>query len=156
MGTNYYLFKKLDKLPANGITRITNGYIFENTYYPSLDSLRDFCCEKLHVGKSSGGWRFSLCIYPKKNINTLADWKKLFKQNIISDEYGTIIDPAEMLDVITNRSGDPKTIMTEEILPYCVFGAWIDTKHNLLGHSKDDYICDPEVTYDMTTNTDFN
>lgn len=53
MGTNYYLHTK-----------------------PDCE-----CCgrgfEPLHIGKSSGGWCFSLHVMPEDNINTLDDWGEI-------------------------------------------------------------------------------
>ena len=60
--------------------------------------------ECLHIGKSSGGWVFSLHVYPERGINDLDDWKPLFEKGAIYDEYGRIITAEEMLDVICNRS----------------------------------------------------
>lgn len=61
--------------------------------------------EPLHIGKSSCGWCFSLHIIPELNINDLDDWVKLFddEKNKIIDEYNTIIQKEEMLDIITKR-----------------------------------------------------
>lgn len=66
------------------------------------------CCGRaydlLHIGKSSGGWHFSLHVIPEKGINDLDDWKKLFeKGGIITDEYEGEIKPEIMLEIITQR-----------------------------------------------------
>ena len=58
----------------------------------------------LHIGKSSGGWCFSLHVIPELNINNLDDWKNKWKnKSIIKNEYGDKISKKEMLDIITNR-----------------------------------------------------
>jgi hypothetical protein len=86
--------------------------------------LRSGICEKCgrsdeerHIGKSSGGWCFSLHIDPTEGINNLGDWRKLFTEpgNVIFDEYGTQQTPAEMIDTITNRGRDAAII---EKTPY--------------------------------------
>lgn len=61
--------------------------------------------EPLHIGASSAGWNFQLKVYPKLNINYLDDWIKLFVQpdSYITNEYGGILFPSEMLEVIINR-----------------------------------------------------
>lgn len=57
-----------------------------------------------HIGKSSGGWCFSLHIYPENGINSLEDWKKEWAGKQISDEYGRLLSEEEMLGIITNRN----------------------------------------------------
>ena len=49
----------------------TNYYLFENYCEQCKRS------DELHIGKSSVGWYFSLCVYPERKINSLDDWKKL-------------------------------------------------------------------------------
>jgi len=81
MGTNYYLHDKPD---CN-------------------------CCgrpfEALHIGKSSGGWCFSLHVIPGDNINTLDDWRALWSKPgaFIRDEYGEQITAQQMNKIITER-----------------------------------------------------
>lgn len=81
MGTNYYLHTK-----------------------PDCE-----CCgrpfESLHIGKSSGGWCFSLHVIPEDSINTLDDWRYLWNTEgaIIRNEYGETISTDEMESVITDR-----------------------------------------------------
>lgn len=84
MGTNYYLH---EKAPCE-------------------------CCGReygsKHIGKSSGGWCFSLHVVPEENIRDLADWELLWSQPgaYIKNERGERISVAKMLDIITNRSWD--------------------------------------------------
>jgi hypothetical protein len=65
--------------------------------------------EELHIGKSSGGWCFSLHVIPEKGINSLKDWQERFARtnSRIHDEYGDVLTPAEMTSRITNRFGRP-------------------------------------------------
>jgi hypothetical protein len=62
---------------------------------------------KLHIGKSSAGWCFSLHIIPEKGINNLEDWKNLWDKpnHYINNEYGEIISPRDMQDIIEIRKG---------------------------------------------------
>ena len=82
MGTNYYLHQK-----------------------PDCE-----CCgrsfDPLHIGKSSGGWCFSLHVIPEDNINDLDDWRVLWNApgSFIKNEYGEKVSVANMEDIITNRS----------------------------------------------------
>ena len=82
MGTNYYWIPKL----------------------PCECCGREF--DDIHIGKSSAGWCFSLHVLPEDMINSLDDWICNFreKRSYIKDEYGKIVHPEEMLDIITKRS----------------------------------------------------
>lgn len=69
------------------------------------------CCgkprgEELHIGKSSGGWCFSLHVIPEDSINTLDDWQHLFSKpgTYIRNEYGERVTVEQMLKTITERS----------------------------------------------------
>lgn len=59
---------------------------------------------RLHIGKSSGGWCFSLHVTDE--IKDLEDWKKFLSETngTIEDEYGREISLKELLQVITERS----------------------------------------------------
>lgn len=81
MGTNYYL--RVD--PCNHCNRSD---------------------KELHIGKSSGGWCFSLHVDPVEGIQDLADWISIWPTGRIFDEYGTEFDPSEMLDIIISRGRD--------------------------------------------------
>lgn len=59
--------------------------------------------DKYHIGKSSGGWCFSLHVAPELEINDLEDVKKIMDQGEIYDEYGDQIDKNTMLKIITDR-----------------------------------------------------
>lgn len=61
--------------------------------------------EGLHIGKSSGGWVFSLRVYPDDEIATLTDWQRRWSQpgSEIRNEYGELISPEQMLSDITKR-----------------------------------------------------
>lgn len=81
MGTNYYLHQK-----------------------PDCE-----CCgrpfEPLHIGKSSGGWCFSLHVMPEDCITTLDDWRNLWAApgSFIRNEYGENVSIADMELIITVR-----------------------------------------------------
>ena len=118
MGMNFYLERKIDfinnlETPAslgcgykeNQVQELANGFVWQNTYYSTLEELNKVFTQKIHIGKSSIGWHFGLCIYPEYNINTLDDWIKLFrtKGNAIVDEEDRQLKPSEILDRIENR-----------------------------------------------------
>lgn len=82
-----------------------------NYYYETTGTNRCEHCgrgdetEKLHIGKSSTGWAFPLCIYPERNINTLEDWKQIWASGgQIRDEYGECVPIPDMIATITLRS----------------------------------------------------
>lgn len=60
--------------------------------------------EPVHIGKSSGGWCFSLHVIPEDGINSLADWEARWPTGVIENEYGETITPEEMRKIITERS----------------------------------------------------
>ena len=63
--------------------------------------------ERLHIGKSSGGWCFALATHPDKGITSLDDWRRKFAEDgiVIEDEYGQDSTPSEMIAEITERVG---------------------------------------------------
>lgn len=80
MGTNYYLNK---------------------CHEPDPD-------DKIHIGKSSAGWCFSLRVYPERKITNFNDWLIIFSalrelDIEIRDEYGHIISVEEMIVTIVGR-----------------------------------------------------
>jgi hypothetical protein len=83
----------------------TNYYIWIDTNDTSPAGVE---CEKLHIGKSSMGWVFSLRIYEGRGILSLYDWMPILlnTQNTIRDEYGRNVTADEMLRTITVRGRD--------------------------------------------------
>ena len=59
--------------------------------------------EKIHIGKSSVGWCFSLHVIPENQITNLDDWIALFDKHPIADEYKSQISKDEMLEIIKRR-----------------------------------------------------
>lgn len=95
MGTNYYAFtgKKV---------KVTCDCGFEH-YLP----------EKLHIGKNSYGWYFSLQVIFEKGLMELEDWRTVLKKSRIVDEYGEEISYDEMIKtILKNDNSDRK--MTKE------------------------------------------
>lgn len=103
---------------------LVNGWMWHKKYYATLESLNCEYYQEIHIGKSSCGWRFSLCIYPTENprfkndehyhelyldepIESLDDWIKLFndKHNKIYDEYDEEVTPEDMINIISKRKG---------------------------------------------------
>ena len=80
----------------------TNYYLHKNTCEHCGRS-----DERLHIGKSSAGWCFSLRVHPWEHINDLPDWAEAWKGGTIMDEYKRVITPENMLSTITERKGRP-------------------------------------------------
>jgi hypothetical protein len=80
----------------------TNYYLHQQTGLPAPDDEI-----VLHIGKSSGGWCFSLHVMPERGINDLQDWialiEKLGPLAKIRDEYGTELLLYELMEIITIR-----------------------------------------------------
>lgn len=167
MGTNYHLLiknriKDLNELEQDpSITKLRNGYVYEEIYYKTLQEVADNYYTAWHIGKSSAGWRFTLCAYPHprdyKPIITLQDWKEMFKLGKIVDEYGKELTAEEMVNIISNRKGNfDLDVNFERLAEGYGEGTWYDNKHNLLGHNKATFVCDPEATYDITEEYNFS
>lgn len=114
MGTNYYLRWKKKYEPRDEnyseyseplVDVLDNGFVWNKHYYAHKDELNKDYYLELHIGKSSCGWHFALCIYPELSINSLKDWEQLFsnKKNIIVDEYGKLISKEDIVSTITER-----------------------------------------------------
>ena len=63
--------------------------------------------ERLHIGKSSFGWAFSLHVFsdPQRGPTNLEQWLYEFVQigNVIVDEYNRTVSADEMREIITER-----------------------------------------------------
>ena len=74
----------------------------------------DVCCEcdkpnkRLHIGKSSGGWCFSLHVIPEEGLTDFdtwfVRWMKEHHRSRIVDEYGGLVTAGEMYAIVKNRS----------------------------------------------------
>lgn len=132
MGTNYYLIRKMkytENTPISlgcdsyntEVQKLSNGWVLRNTYYSSLEELSKNFTQEIHIGKSSFGWHFGLCIYPEYGINNLQDWINLFNDpnNKIIDEYDDEVSASDMISIITERgranwSDDPEAVKAYE------------------------------------------
>lgn len=156
MGTNYYLTIS-DKTPERLKELITQDGEF-------IHSEQDI--KGLHIGKSSGGWCFSLHVHPTLKINSLKDWKKLFDQGLILNEYMDHISTEDMLKCILEREGSPQAPRNETQFNqlinsinsiYKSFDDYLNKNHaklgpyNLLRHKVDGIHCikNGKGTYDL-------
>lgn len=138
MGTNYYLRKKATYTPTedrdegwyenydfdfyeneyNKVLELTNGYVFNDTYYKNLEELNKNYYLTYHIGKNSAGWRFLLQVYPKHCLRYLFQWTDLFdnKDTKIFDEYEKEISKEEMIKKITHKDPHESLLGKTEIL----------------------------------------
>lgn len=126
-------------------------------YYWIPRSACDYCerkYPKVHIGKSSYGWHFSLHIFGKDelhedvkpffahDIECLDDWQEVWspltrnKGGIIIDEDEEIITPSRMIHIITKRKGDNQRLKDDYIGNNAELGL-----NNLLRHKIDDISC---------------
>lgn len=60
--------------------------------------------ERVHIGKSSIGWPFSVHVIPEANIANWQDWYDLLKiQGRIVDEYGRDTSLSELNEIVLNK-----------------------------------------------------
>lgn len=97
------MYDGLDDDPK--VEELTNGYVWRHTYYKTLEDLNKEYYHVLHIGKSSAGWHFALCIYPVIGIKNLDDWKEIWssKDCKLFTEDNKEITPEEALRYIVNR-----------------------------------------------------
>lgn len=115
--------------------------------------------EKIHVGKSSFGWCFSLHV--TEDLRSLDDWKEKFKTGRLEDEYGDLITAEDMLKEITVRS-NPEPVENRPFGSVAYYGypnleVFLQRNHaiigpnNLLRHINDGVHCvgHGEGTWDL-------
>jgi len=95
MGTNYYVAKTIN-CPHCGDEIIVG---------------RD---DSLHIGKSSGGWCFTLHVIPEERLHTWEDWKEFLKHKVIVDEYGDEMTLNEFRPVVEDREWGRRITRSDE------------------------------------------
>ena len=128
MGTNYYLRRRFalkkyydthnGKLPFD-IKILTNGFVWNDTYYSDLVHLESEYYQNLHIGKSSWGWLFLLQQYPYNpeyacfdelriddTFSTFEDYLNEIKKETtlgIFDEYGDELSEEDLINIVTRK-----------------------------------------------------
>lgn len=88
-------------------------------YYAKIDICK--CCNRpikeLHIGKSSGGWVFTLHYDEENNLTSWDAWKHLLTQDnvVIRDEYANFIPFEQLNDIVTKRKG------ADRLYPWSIF-----------------------------------
>jgi hypothetical protein len=158
MGTNYYFRnKKLHEaaVEARKAEKALQTALGGHDQYESMPEYHTEDPEGLHIGKSSAGWLFNLCVYPDMGIKELSDWKKAWvdPNYEIVDEYGRVQTPEEMLDEIVNRHGTVTKGQLERELKsggLTLEGCDLNEKYRLLYNTWDDYQLGKEGSYTIT------
>ena len=101
MGTNYYAVKGAWLPEVSDWGSPFYGLIQEGSGRPA----------SIHIGKSSGGWCFSLHVMPEQGIHNLADWKALVERLLadgwrIEDEYRDAVTTEELWDIVERKGWD--------------------------------------------------
>lgn len=191
MGTNFYahikakykpfdytdpassMYEKLDDDPK--VAELTNGYVWNHTYYKDVDGLNNDYHHVLHIGKASFGWHFSLCIYPPIGINNLDDWKKIWSSDNceIYTEYNEKISEEEVMSYIVDRQypgeKDEAKILKhnndmfekqgigrrfDSYEQYLLYNGVARGKNGLWAHKGPQYV-HTDNTYDLTNDANF-
>lgn len=79
----------------------TNYY----TETPACEVACEHCSEKreLHIGKSSGGWKFGFQGHPDLGLISWVAWQKFLADRPITDEYGRELSLDELRQVVEDR-----------------------------------------------------
>jgi hypothetical protein len=71
--------------------------------------------DRLHIGKSSRGWCFSLHVIPERGLNSLGDWETFLENGwSIVDESDVPRSLYELMQTITERSFHREADVTDE------------------------------------------
>ena len=147
MGTNYYLIQKnTDRDESCEVSKM-------------LDPSHTL----MHIGKSSGGWCFSLHVYPERQIHNWDNWKSFLQTEyleseaefVLVDEYYQSISLSYLFTVIEDRSNSTTWEEHEQYVtdPQSLFGrynslqAYLDKNgaikgpNNLMRHKIDGNHC---------------
>lgn len=87
-----------------------------NYYWVPIWDFAGAGVNRKHIGKSSGGWCFGLCIYPDDGIWTLEDWIERWDTvgSLIINEYNEVMAPRAMYAEIAERAAFATYKWTEE------------------------------------------
>ena len=84
----------------------TNYYATKGAKEPCECCGRPWEEERIHIGKSSGGWCFSLHVVPEMGINDWPDWERELASGAwkIEDEYGDPIPLDTLRERVASRN----------------------------------------------------
>lgn len=102
------------------------GTNYQVTADPTCDNPAHI--ETLHIGKSSGGWKFSFHGIPERDLTSWAAWKAFIADKPVIDEYGQTLTLEEFTKVVEER-WSPSGRNT----PHCHVTPDADTKEHGFG-----------------------
>jgi hypothetical protein len=90
MGTNYYAVSKKENFTETELSHLADDLDDDEVI--------------IHLGKSSGGWRFSLHVYPEIGLMSWNDILTIAENSVrILDEYEEEVTLDFFIDVVTDR-----------------------------------------------------
>lgn len=95
MGTNYYVHKRLTKQKIEELKSLLDEHLYAQ--------VQDELPEPIHIGKSSGGWQFLFNTNGWRHYKTMKEMRQLIIDNVLVDEYGEEINPAEFWDMVESK-----------------------------------------------------
>lgn len=103
MGTNYYG----KKIPTQQELKSIAEMVLEGHIFAAKVQIESF--EKIHIGKSSAGWRFCFNHQGEKWLD-FSDFKKFVSQFEIFDEYGTPYTQDEFWEMVEKKQKAPNCL----------------------------------------------
>lgn len=104
MGTNYYVVKKIDEDKFIDDIRDITKNSSQLNLKTNIDDYIDDTYPTVHIGKSSGGWKFLFNHnnekYYKKTVESIDEF---IRNNTIYDEYGELINPDEFWNLVDSK-----------------------------------------------------
>ena len=103
MGTNFYG----KKIPTQQELKSIAEMVLEGHIFAAKVQIESF--EKIHIGKSSAGWRFCFNHQGEKWLD-FADFKEFVSQFEIFDEYGSSYTQEEFWTLVEKKQEAPNFI----------------------------------------------
>ena len=63
---------------------------------------------RLHLGKSSAGWKFLLQANGFDGYKTWSEMKEWLEDKIIEDEYGEVVSIGEFIELVERKQSNPE------------------------------------------------
>lgn len=99
MGTNYYVRKKISEQEKQELKALIDQ--------ESFGELQNRIPEKVHIGKSSGGWKFIFNHNNWEHYKNIDELQAFIEENEFFDEYGRKVDPDEFWENVEHKQRDP-------------------------------------------------
>jgi len=106
-----------------------NQQKYMGTNYTLRKNICDKCehaKEKLHIGKSSGGWSFTFRAHDEPHIHNAKDWERELKTGRIFNEYNEEVSNKDFWEMVEEKSEEPHN----HVLESPSVDDWIDENGN--------------------------